>query len=499
MLYEAFFCFFRERISLVVIILSNNSIDSCFAYIRNAFCDCSDFNSRRICFEDKKLAYLLNLGSYTDRDYISESLIMPLIKHKVSPKKNDEIYGLFTSSELSEISCTSVAIEKLLSGFAVLLIQTENDFSIFCAQVKRVAARSVSEPDSEVVVKGPREGFIENSEDNLALLRKRLKTTKFKSIRVTAGNYTDTTIYIAYVDSIADKNTVENIKSTIENISIPGVIDSGYIEHFLSGHSPSLLKNAGVSEKPDVVAAKLLEGRVAIICDGSPGVITVPYLFIESLQSAEDYLKTPLYATFMRFIRLVSLLLSLYFPSLYLAMVEHHTSVIPYKLYKTIITLRQDVPFGVFGELLTVLFIFELIREVGIRMPRAVGDAVGIVAGLILGDAAISAGLASAPVIMVASLTAVCTFIIPDFMNSIVLIRFANLFLAKMFGFLGIIVSFVFIATTICSHESFGIAFFSPFSPIKPKGLTDAVVTLPKRAIKHSTSAIYTKKDQNND
>ena len=479
--------------------MSKSSIENAFCYIRDSFSGCSDFNARRICFEDKKCAYLLNLGSYTDRDYISESLVMPLVKHKICPKSDDEIFGLFTSSELAQIFDADTAIAKLLSGFAVLLVEISDGFSIYCAQVKRVAARSVSEPDREVVVKGPREGFIENSEDNLALLRKRLKTTSFKSLRITCGKYTDTTIYIAYIENVADQKTVQKVKERISQIDIPGIIDSGYVEHFLKDSSPSLLKNAGISEKPDVVAAKLLEGRVAVICDGSPGVLTVPYLFIESLQSAEDYLKSPLYATFMRFIRLVSFLIALYLPAVYLSTIEHRTSVIPYKLYKTVITLRQDVPFGVFGELLTVLFIFELIREVGIRMPRAVGDAVGIVAGLILGDAAISAGLASAPVIMVASLTAVCTFIVPDFMNSIVLVRFANLFLARLFGFSGIVLSFVFIFCCICSKESFGVAFFSPFSPIKPGGLTDAILTLPKKAIGHTTSTLYTKKDKNND
>lgn len=469
----------------------NNGIDICFSKIQQAFSECADFNSRRICFRDGKIAYLLNIGSYTDRDYISESMVIPLLRANHSLKDKNELFGLISSTELTEITDSNTAIKKLLSGFAVIITEFEDGFGIFSCQVKLVASRSVSEPDSEVVIRGPREGFIESSEDNLALLRKRLKTTRFKSIRMTKGTLTDTTIYLCYIDGIAKSDTVQRVKKQIEDIQMSGIIDSGYIEHFLQKKSPSLFPNVGNSEKPDVVAAKLLEGRIAIICDGSPVILTVPYLFIESLQSAEDYLKTPFYATFMRFLRFISALIALYLPAVYLSTIEHHTSVLPYKLYKTVIELRADVPFDVFGELLTILFIFELIREVGIRMPRAVGNAVGIVAGLILGDAAISANLSSAPVIMVASLTAVCTFIVPSFMNSVVLLRFINLLLAQFFGFPGVILSACFIIVCMARRESFGVPYLIPFAPIKPQSLSDSLVVLPKSALCHTDNSLY--------
>lgn len=478
--------------------MSNTNIDVCFSYIQSKFSNSADFNSRRVNFNKEKCGYLLNIGSYTDRDYISESIIMPLIKNGTAPKNRSEVYGLITCSELSEVPDADTAITKLLSGFAVIILEFNDDFGIFCAQVKRVAARSVAEPESEIVVKGPREGFIENSEDNLALIRKRLKTTSFKSIRLTCGKFTDTTVYICYIDGIARADTLNRVKNRIESITMSGIIDSGYIEHYLQKRTPSLFTNVGNSEKPDIVAAKLLEGRIAIICDGSPVVLTVPCLFIESLQSAEDYLKTPYYASFVRLLRFISMIIALYLPAVYLSTVEHHTSTLPYQIYKTVIELRADVPFGVFGELITILFIFELIREVGIRMPRAVGNAVGIVAGLILGDAAINANLASAPVIMVASLTAVCTFITPTFMNSTVIIRFINLILAQIFGFPGIILSACFITAGLARKESFGVPYLMPFAPIKPKGLYDSLFTLPKSALNNTENALYKNKEHQN-
>lgn len=472
------------------------SFDNAVKTVKDAFSNCADFNSRDILYCNGKKGVLFNIGSYTDRSYISESILLPLVRLKKVPADTNDVFGIICSSELSKLKGCDDAIDKLLMGFAVLFLELENSFEMFGCMVKLTGQRSVQEPDSEVVVRGPREGFIENAEDNLALLRKRLKTSAFKSLRITVGEVTSTTVYICYIENIARDDTVNRIKNCIENIRLPAVLDSGYIEHYMNKAYPSLLPNTGNSEKPDVVTAKLLEGRVAIICEGSPTVLTAPYLFVESLQSAEDYLKTPYYATFIRVLRFLSVLIALYLPALYLSMVEHHTSVLPYKLYKTVIELRQDVPFGVFGELVVILIIFELIREVGIRMPRAVGSAVGIVAGLILGDAAISAGIASAPVIMVASLTAVCTFIVPPFMNSTVLVRFLNIILARIFGFPGIVLSLCFILTAICRKESFGVPYFMPISPIKPQSLCDTLTVLPKKALTHVKTSLYRKEDK---
>lgn len=477
--------------------MHSRKIDQYLSYIQNAFSGCADFNSRAIQLGHEKLGYLFNIGSYTDRDYISEGIVLPLLRLGRCPRDKDEVFGIITCTELVLLTDSESAVSKLLSGFAVILLETDDGVYIYSCQVRMVASRSISEPESETVIRGPREGFVESSEDNLALLRKRLKTKDFKSTRLTCGNYTDTTVYICYLSGAVNHGTLARVKKQIESLDIPAIIDSGYIEQYLQKKSPSLFTNVGNSEKPDVVAAKMLEGRIAVICDGSPVVLTIPYLFIESLQSAEDYLKTPYYSTFMRILRLLSAAISLYLPSVYLSTVEHHTSALPYQLYKAVIKLRSDVPFGVFGELLTILIIFELIREAGVRMPKAVGSAASIVAGLVLGDAAISANLASAPVIIVASLTAVCTFITPPFMNSMVLIRFINLLSAQLLGFPGVILSILFLLACLTRKESFGVPYFLPFSPLKPKSLYDSIIAVPKKAIESTDTSLYEKEDEN--
>ncbi|MBE6774542.1 MAG: spore germination protein [Ruminococcaceae bacterium] len=476
--------------------MSARKIDSCFSYIRKSFENCADFNARNLSFSDGKIAYLLNIGSYTDRDYISETIILPLLKFGRAPADRQELFGIISSSEFSLTPDADTAITQLLSGFAILLCEnTVGDFYIFSSQVKMVASRSVSEPSGELVIRGPREGFVESSEDNLALLRKRLKTANFKAERLVCGSIYGTTVYICYIENIANADTVSRVKNKIENMPLPAIINSGYIEHYLQKSPSSLFTNAGSSEKPDVVSAKLLEGRVAVICDGSPSVLTVPYLFIEALQSPEDYLKTEYYATFMRCLRFLGAIIALYLPAIYLSTVEHHSSVLPYKIYKAFITLRQDVPFDVFGEFIVILLIFELIREVSIRMPKAVGSAVSIVAGLTLGDAAISANLASAPVIMASALSAMCTFIVPPLMNSIVLLRFVNLLLADFLGFPGVILSACFILANLSRTESFGVPCLLPFAPIRIKGLKDSLFVKPLSAINSPQSSLYPKGD----
>jgi spore germination protein KA len=406
---------------------------------------------------------------------------------------DESMLGIITTSEVKTVDSTEKASEFLLGGFAVVFTDISEGVSAYACMARNDPGRSVSEPESETVVRGPREGFTEKAEDNTALIRKRLRTPALKIINLTVGSYSETNVRVLYLEGVADGRLVEDIISRIENMKLPTVMDSGYIEQLLTGGRNSLFTEVGNSEKPDKVAAKISSGRVAIICDGSPVVLTVPYLFVEGLQSAEDYLKTPYYASFIRIIRFFSMLVSLYLPSFYIAVMEHHKNAVPYKLYLAISDKRSDIPFSLFGELIVILVIFEFIREVGIRMPGPVGSAVSIVGGLILGDAAISAGISSAPVIMVASLTAICTFIVPPFMNSTVLVRLVNILLARFFGIVGIAASAVILAARLASKDSFGVPYMMPFSVPSAAGSFDGLLMNPAKAIENSSGEMHIK------
>ncbi len=465
--------------------IKNINAEEVKAQIENIFENCGDLNIRTV-LSGGKTVYVVNFGNFTGRDYISENIIKPLVMNKGTIEKNEDFLGIVSAAEAKELSSVNDIKKQLLSGGAVVFAQTTDGVSAYSFMARNEPSRSVNEPESEVVIRGPREGFIEKSEDNVALIRKRIKSENLKVITVNAGKYTDTNIKIMYLKGVADERLVRDVKSRIEQMNIPSVMDSGYIEQYLAGGKSKLFTEIGNSEKPDKVASKITEGRIAVISDASPVVLTVPYLFAESLQSAEDYLKTPYYATFIRILRFISLILSLYLPAFYVAVMEHHKNAVPAKLYMKMTESRADVPFGIFGELIVILLIFELIREVGIRMPGAVGDAVSIVGGLILGDAAIAAGISSPPIIMVASLTAICTFILPTYMNSTLLIRLLNTAAAYLFGALGIAASLAVILTVLSCKTSFGVPYMLPFSPVSKDGIYDSLFVLPKKAIKNS-------------
>lgn len=472
--------------------IKNENSDSVAAKLKKIFENCGDFNIRKV-FSGEKLFYLANLGAFSGRDYISENILKQIVSSKVTLEENEDMLGIVTTSEVKEVNSVDELSQTLLAGFAVVFSDIPEGVSAYACMARNDPGRSVSEPESEKVVRGPREGFTEKAEDNTALIRKRLRTADLKIINLQIGKTATANVRVLYLEGVADKKLVDEIIKRLENMDLPTVMDSGYLEQLLTDGKPKLFTEVGNSEKPDKVAAKISSGRVAVICDGSPVVLTVPYLFVESLQSAEDYLKTPYYATFIRIIRFISLLVSLYLPAFYIAVMEHHKNAIPFKLYTAMTEKRSDIPFSLFGELIVILIIFEFIREVGVRMPGSVGSAVSIVGGLILGDAAISAGISSAPVIMVASLTAICTFIVPPFMNSTVLVRFVNIFLARMFGIVGIAVSASFMLAHLAGKKSFGVPYMMPFSTPDSGNSQDALVMNPKKAIKNSQGEINVK------
>ena len=240
----------------------------------------------------------------------------------------------------------------------------------------------------------------------------------------------------------------------------------------------------GNSERPDKVAAKLMEGRVAIVVDGSPVVLTAPYLFCEAFQVTEDYTKSPWYATFVRLLRFVSYAVALYLPALFVALFVRHKDVLPEYLISSVSEAREKLPFSLFWEVLVIFLIFEAVREVGLRMPKAVGSAVGLVGSLILGDSAIKAGITSAPILIVVALAAVCNFMIPPYMNANILYRFFMIVISGALGLFGFFVAVMLAVVMLCAKSSFGVPYLSPFAPIDPWGLRDFIYMAPLWAMK---------------
>ncbi len=432
---------------------------------------------------------VLYISNYCSKDTVSGSILLPLVLSG-GEITEDTLPTMLASLPLEKVCAPSAAANKLLSGGAVIVSEKDGRCFAYAADAKNEDGRSISEPDSEVALRGPRQGFVESAETNVVMLRKIIRSERLRVESMTVGSVTKTGIRIVYVEGLADGNILAELKRRIESFKPSSCIDSGYLEHYLQRKRMNFFPEVGNSEKPDKVAAKLMGGRIAVICDGSPVVLTVPYLFIESIQSGEDYLKTPYYTTFIRLLRILGMLIAVFLPALYTALMDFHAGGLPYSLYAGIRDSRTRIPFDVFTELLVILLIFEIIREVGIRMPRAVGNAVSIVGGLILGDAAIKAGIASAPVIMAASLTAICNFMNPPHMDSNVIIRLGTLVLSHLFGFFGLCTAFFLLLVLLCGKKSFGVPYMAPLSPFSRGFFRDGVIQRPMAALEQEENEL---------
>lgn len=337
----------------------------------------------------------------------------------------------------------------------------------------------MEDPASETVIRGPREAFTECISNNAALLRIKIKNPAltFESMKI--GKRTRTGVQLAYMKGTANPELVDKIKKRLQTIKTDAILESGYIEQYIEDAPFSIFATISYSEKPDVVAAKILEGRVAILVDGTPFVLTAPMLFVENFQTAEDYYNRPLYASMMRILRCVCYALSVFTPAVFVALVTFHQEMIPTPLLFTISAAREGVPFPAIMETGVMAVTFKILREAGLRLPRAVGQAVSIVGALVMGEAAVSAGLVSEPIVIVIALTGVAGFAVPSQADSGTILRFIFLLLGGTMGGFGIAMGILGTMVHLASLKSFGSPFLSPLAPLQPSDTKDAVIRAP--------------------
>lgn len=439
--------------------------------IKEAFSDCSDICIRTVTDGGGNRFAFAYIDNLSDRGYISTSLIMPTLS-----KKDGGFCERVTNTEIKSCESAEAAIKEMLSGNAA--VYSESEDRIYIAAARSEEFRGIENAGVEEVVRGPHDSFIEDAKTNVALIRRRIKNNRLKCIKLSSGKLSSTDIYIMYVDGIADNDTVEEVKKRIVTCDLETLHDSGTLEMAILDGRFSVFPLIGNTERPDKAAAKLSEGRVAIIVDGSPVVLTAPELYIETLQSADDYSKSPQYATFSRILRFVTVLVSLLLPSLYLAALEYHQTVIPKKLLETLAREREHIPYSIFAEVFVMLFVFDMIREVGQRMPRAMGSVVSIVAGIVLGDAAMTAGLVSAPTLMIIAISATSAYISPPVTWTNILLKYVFAICAQLGGFLGVFLAFAGMCAFLCAKTSFGVPYFSPVAPFVPEGIKDTLIKL---------------------
>lgn len=376
----------------------------------------------------------------------------------------------------------------LLSGDIVLCV--ENDERYLVINARLYVTRAVAEPPTETVMRGPREGFIEDLRTNLSLLERRLKTPDFAIEKIQVGRKTQTNVAVCYISSVAAPHVVKKVKKRLERIDIDGIVDSHYLVPFLEENPDSLYAQVGVAEKPDIVAAKLLEGRVAVVVDGSPMVITVPFLMIEDFQAGEDYYQRSAFASFVRILRYAGIILATLLPALYVALQNFHYTLIPVRSMITLMEAIKGIPLSPLAETLFVLLLFEIIREASVRMPRAVGMAMSIVGALVLGETAVNAGVISSPAVMITALSSIALFTVPNMIGTTSLLRLAFTLAGGLCGLFGLILSVLVSLHYICALNGYGAPYLAPLAPIVYSDFKDSIDRAPLERLKTRPKSI---------
>lgn len=453
-------------------------------YMKKIFGDNSDINIREFAIGKKQIdALIVNIEGMSEKTMINENIMGSLMweARKITPDEEITIeYVKKSFINVNNVKGTTImeeVVDAVLSGDTAFFLDG-SDVALLI-DTKAWEHRGVEQPQTESVVRGPREGFTETLRVNTSLVRRKIKDTSLKMEIIKIGRRTRTDVCIVYIKNLADNKIVKEVMRRLKSIDIDAILESGYIEEFIEDAPFSVFSTVSNTESPDRFAAKILEGRVGILVDGTPFALTVPMFFIESFQSSEDYYSRPFFASQVRFIRFLAFHITLFLPGMYVAIATFHPNIVPIPLLITMASTHEGIPFPTFVEALLMLVIFEGLREAGVRMPRPIGQAVSIVGALVLGEAAVNAGIASYPVVIVIALSGIMSFLLPPQVDSVTMLRFPILILGTTFGLFGIVWSYLFIIIHLASLHSFGVPYMSPLMPFNLKDFKDVFIRVP--------------------
>lgn len=388
-------------------------------------------------------------------------------------------HNALTIGEIKILQDWKQLMESVLSGDTVILIDGWTE--AISGNTRGGESRSVTEPTTELVIRGPKDGFSESLGTNISLVRRRIQSPNLWLETMKIGKVTKTDVGIMYIKGIVNDQLVQEVKQRLNDIEMDSILESGYIEEWIQDQTFTPFPTVFNTERPDVVAGNLVEGRIAILVAGTPFALIVPTVFAQFFQSAEDYYQRFDISIAVRVIRYLSFLVALIGPSIYIAAITFHHEMIPTPLLISVAAQREGVPFPAFIEAMLMEASFEVMREAGVRMPRAVGQAVSIVGALIIGQAAVQAGIVSASMVIVVAATGIASFTTPAHSLAIAarLLRFLFMILAGAFGFFGLTLGMIMLIAHLASLRSFGIPYLAPFAPLIPSDQKDAVLRLP--------------------
>ncbi|GMK43226.1 putative membrane protein YfkQ [Paenibacillus glycanilyticus] len=455
--------------------------------IREVFRNCYDVVFRRIQIYGQINALLVYMDGLVDTKSLDNVLLKPwMLESPPNEWKDQEAADSMLEQQLVAVSKTTSAksINEIVNGIlsANVVILTDGAKRAVIADLKGFEHRAVEEPSNEITIRGPREGFTENLNVNTSMLRRKIQSPRLKMESVTVGSLSKTTVVISYIEGIAKESVVEEVRKRISQIQIDTVLGGNFIEEFIEDHPFTLFPQIQNTERPDIVAAYLAERKVAVFVDGTPFVLIAPCTLWNAFQSADDYYERFLYATMIRWLRMVLIIGSLYLPSMYVAITTFHPQLLPANFLLSITSAREGVPFPAVIEAFLMEFLFEGLREAGIRMPRPTGSAISIVGALVIGQAAVEAGIVSAPMVIVVSITGIASLITPRYSMGIAfrMLRFPMLIFSGLFGLYGIAMATLFLHIHLTNLESFGVPYLSPVSPLTKSDLKDILIRAPR-------------------
>ncbi|WP_421383560.1 spore germination protein [Bacillus salacetis] len=449
----------------------SDDLETNITAIMDGFGQSSDLQYRRLDHNKKIIIFYIN--GITNTDIINKHIVEPLQETNIEEPEDIQ----------DAVSVNNLQIEKDLKNILSSLAQGQTAIladhcpAAFVAQTRQVESRPIQENSTQAVIRGPKDSFSESIEKNIALLRSRIQSPSLRFKEMTVGEVSQTKVSIAYIENIVNQEVLSEAIERISAIKIDAILESSYIEAYIKENDLTLFPTIKDSERPDSVAAEILEGSVAIFVDGTPFILLAPTSFIQFFQSAEDYYQSQYIASFLRVIRLGAFFISMLAPSLYIAILSHHQGLLPTPFLISIVAQREGLPFPVVFEALLMELIFEVLREAGIRMPKAVGSALSIVGALIIGQAAVDAGFVAASTVIIVSITAISSFSLPYYSMGTVtrLLRFAFIICASFIGLYGITIAFILMLLHMASLRSFGMPYLSPLAPMRNSELKDSI------------------------
>lgn len=449
--------------------------------VKNALNKSVDFSYRYFKKDSQTIGFVY-LKSIIDSQLFSSALYYPIQTFKGKLTFDNLKNDIIKCVDIKEVKKADI-VKEILDGKVILLTNFSN--KILSIDLLKFPTRAPTEPPTSPVIQGPREGFVEDLQTNVTLIRRRIKSPELVMDVVRVGQETQTKVCITYLKNIANKKIVKEVRDKLNKIEIDGVLDSYNILLFLENRPSSLFKQIGNTEKPDIVVSKLLEGKVALIVDNSPIVLTIPFIFIEDMQNSNDYYTNHHYSSFVRVIRLLGLLIAVIAPGFYLALQLYHYNILPLNFLITIADTTQGLPFTPFLEILFIFLLFQVLYEVSLRLPSYLGLATSVVGALILGDTGVKAGLISPPGVIIVALSKIALYTIPEQAPQITVLELVFIILGGSLGLIGIVSGMVYIINYLNDFDSFSTPYLAPYSPRINQDLKDAILVDPLYSMKH--------------